>query len=219
MREEDYITDAFRDVKDMCIVDMDVEVDIKHPCTRQIEIVLFGPGPNSYDVNFEPSSRSHSVELFRHHDGAAVGGQCGRNLNGLVFDDDAVISVAASEARAPFRGHYRPVEKLSTFHGLRSRGDWVLGVYDYDIDHMEGSVLDYRLHFTVAECDQTFHWRELTASDVSARKPDPRAQHANMVVGDSLFIFGGRGRGSGQTQHPKLLHDLWRFVQLYAFIG
>ena len=86
---------------------------------------------------------------------------------------------------------------------------------------MEGSLLDYRLHFTVAECDQTFHWRELTASDVSARKPDPRAQHANMVVGDSLFIFGGRGRGSGQTQHePKLLHDLWRFVQLlYAFIG
>lgn len=54
---------VFFDSRDLCIVDIDVTVTLRHPCTRQIELVLFGPGPNSHDANYEPSARSHTVQV------------------------------------------------------------------------------------------------------------------------------------------------------------
>jgi len=59
---------------DLCIVSVEVEVHLRHPCTRQLELVLFGPGPNSGDLNHEPSSHSHATMLFDHHDGTANSG-------------------------------------------------------------------------------------------------------------------------------------------------
>jgi hypothetical protein len=51
-----------RAAEDLCIVDVDVQVTVSHPCTRQLELVLFGPGPRAHDeANHEPSSHAHSV--------------------------------------------------------------------------------------------------------------------------------------------------------------
>ena len=110
--------------------------------------------------------------------------------------------MAGGDATSPFRGRYRPAEKLSTFHGMRARGEWVLAAYDYDVDSQKGRLTDFKLHFTVAECEQTFHWRQVAVNS-SSETPDARSQHAAMVVGSSLFVFGGRT--------TKTLHDLWRF--------
>jgi hypothetical protein len=73
----------------------------------------------------------------------------------------------------------------------------VLGVYDRDSDGVKGRVDSFALTFTVRECTQTFHWREVP------KGPPPRAQHTAVGVRGAVFVFGGR------THH--LLHDLWRY--------
>jgi len=254
------------DGRDLCIVDVDVTVTLRHPCTRQLEIVLFGPGPNSNDANHEPSAHSHTVQLFNHHDG--TGGGCGRGLSSTRFDDDADEAIGGC-CHSPFKGHFRPTEKLSAFNGLRSAGEclstaslqcpnalhtcvsatrppktrralvvcspcarrsppgeWVLGAYDRDADGLTGTVSSVQLHFTTKECDQTFHWTRLSQNidddddggGSAFVAPPPRAQHAAVVVGESLFVFGGKGFGPGgadwsvgSVASTAVLHDLWRF--------
>jgi len=203
--------------RDLCIVDLDVTVSLAHPCTRQVELVLFGPGPNAHDANYlKPSSRAHSVLLFDHHDGTGSG--CGRDLKGTTFDDDAPESVASC-CPSPFEGRFKPVEKLSTFQGLRPGGEWLLGAYDHDADGLKGSVEGWSVTFTLKECDQTFHWRQLNATGVPSSSssallvPSPRAQHAAIVVGNSVFVFGGRGESKaagGSKRSVVILRDLWR---------
>jgi hypothetical protein len=63
-----------RSPADLCIVAVEVTVNLRHPCTRQLELVLFGPGPRSGDANHEPSSHAHATLLFDHHDGTANSG-------------------------------------------------------------------------------------------------------------------------------------------------
>jgi len=63
-----------RQPTDLCIVKVEVEVHLRHPCTRQLELVLFGPGPGSGDLNYEPSGHSHATLLFDHHDGTSNSG-------------------------------------------------------------------------------------------------------------------------------------------------
>ena len=62
----------------------------------------------------------------------------------------------------------------------------------------------------VQECDQSYHWTELaTSSSTStsgADRPSARARPAAVVVGDSIFMYGG------MTGAPRtVLSDLWRF--------
>jgi hypothetical protein len=78
----------------------------------------------------------------------------------------------------------------------------VLGVYDRSVDGVRGKLESASLAFTARECDQTFHWQQLqpATSDSGGAGggftvPSPRAQHAAVAVGPSLFVFGGRGPG------------------------
>lgn len=140
--------------------------------------------------------------------------RCGRHLAHTVFSDDATLPVSTSEFVSPFTGTFQPIEPLSTYAGLRASGEWVLGVYDHDVDGLKGKVEDVSLRFTTQECDQTFHWTPLlghhqnnTASSTSTSSgsasanddnvwPSPRAQHAAVVVDQSMFVYGGRGFGN-----------------------
>lgn len=64
-----------RSPADLCIVAVAVAVTVQHPCTRQLELVLFGPGPGARgDANHEPSSHAHATLLFDRHDGTANSG-------------------------------------------------------------------------------------------------------------------------------------------------
>lgn len=63
-----------RQPSDLCIVKVEVEAHLRHPCSRQLELVLFGPGPSSGDLNYEPSGHSHATLLFDHHDGTSNSG-------------------------------------------------------------------------------------------------------------------------------------------------
>jgi len=133
--------------------------------------------------------------------------RCGRHLARTVFSDDATLPVSTSEFVSPFTGQFQPMEPLSTYAGLRASGEWVLGVYDHDVDGLRGKVEDVSLRFTTQECDRTFHWTPLlgghqndTTSSASANDddtwPSPRAQHAVAVVDQSMFVYGGRGFGN-----------------------
>ena len=154
-----------------------------------------------------------SMLLYRAHFATSAScyfDRCGRHLAHTVFSDDATLPASTSEFVSPFTGKFQPVEPLSTYAGLRPSGEWVLGVYDHDVDGLKGKLEDVSLRFTTQECDQTFHWTPLlghhqndtdssSTSSGSANSekqwPAPRAQHAVVVVDHSLFVFGGRGPG------------------------
>lgn len=61
------------------------------------------------------------------------------------------------------------MEKLAVFNGLRPHGEWVLGLYDNDVDDKKGEVLSFKLHFTVQECDSTVHWKEIQTLNLDER--------------------------------------------------
>jgi subtilisin-like proprotein convertase family protein len=100
------------DVEDSCeLVDIDVEVDLGHTYTGDLEIVLISPD-------------RRNVTLSRYHGGNE------NDYNRTVFDDDATISISDPSAEAPFRGRYRPEDPLSIFLGYNARGTWILVVSD-----------------------------------------------------------------------------------------
>jgi hypothetical protein len=114
-----------------------------------------------------------------------------------VFADDAPVPAATSAFVTPFAGRFQPAEPLRTYAGLRAGGEWVLGVYDRSVDGVAGKLESASLAFTARECDPTVHWQQLQPAhaDGGLAVPPPRAQHAAVAVGPSLFVFGGRGAG------------------------
>jgi subtilisin-like proprotein convertase family protein len=54
----------------------------------------------------------------------------GNNFEDTRFDDDASVSIDSSLAQPPFKGAYKPVERLWLFDGENSFGEWKLKVVD-----------------------------------------------------------------------------------------
>lgn len=59
---------------DMCVSDMSVTVDIDHPCTGQLHVTLYGPGPSTQDANLlENTARAEPAVLFFGYNGTDDG--------------------------------------------------------------------------------------------------------------------------------------------------
>lgn len=67
----------------MCVADIAVSLHIDHPCTRQLRLILYGPGPPNRGARPYDDSmpRSESAVLFEGHDGTD-GGEGGSNGHG-----------------------------------------------------------------------------------------------------------------------------------------
>jgi len=91
------------------ITDLDVKLDIEHTYAADLDVYLSAPDGTR-------------VKLF-----TDVGGS-GRDLCGVILDDEALLSITAGSA--PFNGPYRPEGRLSDFDGCDIRGTWTLEVKD-----------------------------------------------------------------------------------------
>lgn len=73
--------------EDMCVSDITVTVNIDHPCTGQLRLTLYGPGPHTRDANkLENTARAEPAVLFVGHS-LADGGYAGDSGDGECSDD------------------------------------------------------------------------------------------------------------------------------------
>lgn len=107
----------------LCIADVNVKLQIKHQCTRDLRIELLGPGHSfkgamhrestsrhhgqgsnkqgSSEAEDPPLSRDTPVILFDGHDGSKSD-ECGVNIDNVLFDDQADAAVNA-DYLSPFK--------------------------------------------------------------------------------------------------------------------
>ena len=93
------------------IVDVNVNFDLDHTCTKDLSATLISP-------------EGTSVELFD------LGSYpfCSSDMESTTLDDDASTPIA--NGSNPFTGSYMPSGTLSTLNGQDSAGVWTLMFYD-----------------------------------------------------------------------------------------
>jgi subtilisin-like proprotein convertase family protein len=196
-----YDLDKTDNADNLCIEDVSLTLTLKHPCTRQLTVSLFGPGENTWAANFMPFA-STKVNLFYQHEGNGTG--CSQDLQQTTFNDDAPFSIGEC-CHEPYEGTFRPIDRLRTFKGVDPTGEWKLRVYDRLVDGVNGTLTSFSLDFVVSECKKTYRWQEIVPSNTSsAAMPRPRYGHSTIVADDAIFVIGGVTE-TGRTS------DLWRF--------
>lgn len=96
-----------------------VNLDITHTYDKDLTITLISPD-------------NRRVKLVNRKGGDK------NNFKSTTFSDDAEISIA--KGKAPFKGDFKPQEKLSTLNGIRITGAWLLEVVDNEFE--DGGVLN-----------------------------------------------------------------------------
>ncbi|HEX4824206.1 MAG TPA: proprotein convertase P-domain-containing protein [Candidatus Polarisedimenticolaceae bacterium] len=89
------------------LADLDVGVTLNQSYDADLVIVLVGPDGRRSLLSYGE-------------------GDAGQNYTGTVFDDEAPQDIET--ATAPFTGHFRPRQPLSSFDGTPSAGTWTLEV-------------------------------------------------------------------------------------------
>ena len=118
-----YDTIAFP--SDMVLQDLNVQVDISHTYDGDLEIYLIGPDGTQ-------------IALCLNRGGS------GNNFTGTIFDDEADLPIA--EGTPPFTGSYVPEELLEAFIGDYTAGNWILHIFDNDIND-QGTLNNWCLQF------------------------------------------------------------------------
>lgn len=106
------------------VADVDVFIEIAHPASEEIEIVLESPSGTEIILASRVGSGPDS-------------------FLGTVFDDDAAALIV--EALPPFYGPYRPEEPLSKVSGEDAYGDWILHVMDTQPSQNDGVLMSWGL--------------------------------------------------------------------------
>ncbi len=107
------------------LVDIDVMVDITHPRTYELRLVLISPDNTPVSL----SDRN---------------GNEGDNYTQTIFDDQAVISI--KEGVAPFTGRFRPETPLNSLKNKEIKGQWQLRVAESG-NVNSGMLNQWCLHF------------------------------------------------------------------------
>lgn len=113
-------------ISDPYFDDMDVVVNIDHPNVGDLSILLATP-----DNNYVYLSNNN--------------GGTGNNFTNTRFDDEAATSITTGTA--PYNGHYRPQDKLSTLENLGAYSQYELRVAD-DKAGNTGTLKDWSLILT-----------------------------------------------------------------------
>ncbi len=91
------------------IQDVNVRIDVEHPDTRQLTIILVSPSGTR-------------VGLSRNRGN-------GTPMRGTVFDSEAVTNIRFANAR-PFAGRFHPDDSMESFEGQAPNGTWRLEIVD-----------------------------------------------------------------------------------------
>ena len=103
-----------------------------------------------------------------------------------------------------------PQEPLSRFYGLELSEDndrsWTLKIEDGVANGLEGHVNNWELDLVLEPCrggEDEFTWSQVVPQSSDEVVPPPRYDHSAVVVGHSMFVFGGFS--------DIVRNDLWRF--------
>ena len=144
------VYDTILVMTDGILLDLDVQLDITHTYTGDVEVYLIGPGGTEIKLS--------------------VGnGGSGNNFTGTTFDDEATIHISAGSA--PFTGSYIPDEALSTFDDIGLIGNWVLRVYDNAMND-QGVLNNWCLNFTYSD-PTGIHYMDNAPTILHQNYPNP----------------------------------------------
>ncbi|KAF0699228.1 Aste57867_10193 [Aphanomyces stellatus] len=192
---------ASTDPTNQCIQSMQVMLTLTHGCLNTLEIYLYGPGPSTSpplqqdivtgtgvlpdqtwsmaagivvgDQRITPSSpatRGHRVQLYGLANASML---CLSGTQTLVLDTTTSL------------------EPLNAFFHLPAAGIWTLEVYDRALDGQSGTLQSWQISWTMEACTPIYQWTNVT-NTIQGTPPPPRYQHTSVVVGNSLFVFGGK---------------------------
>ncbi|MGQ9575477.1 MAG: hypothetical protein ACUVUC_09175 [Thermoguttaceae bacterium] len=107
------VTDTYQ------IADLNVRIDVLHPRASDLVITLIDPLGGAHNlVNRRPQFPA-GVYL------------AGANFQGTIFDDEALVSIAAyPQAQPPFTGTFQPEQPLAALDGQLIAGVWTLQITD-----------------------------------------------------------------------------------------
>lgn len=120
-----YTIDTITVTEEANVADVNVTVSISHPDDGQLDIYLVG-------------SDGTEIEL------STGNGSGGANYINTVFDDEAELSI--TQGSPPFMGTYKPEMPLSTYLGTNMNGDWMLKIYDSELED-EGVLANWCIEF------------------------------------------------------------------------
>lgn len=107
------------------LLDLNVMVDITHPRTTELRVILISPNNTSIMM----SDRN---------------GGDGDNYTQTIFDDQAVKSI--KEGTSPYRGPYRPEQSFSPLFNNPLSGEWQLRIVENGMTN-SGMLNQWCLHF------------------------------------------------------------------------
>lgn len=152
------------------IADIDVKLDISHPCVADLDIFLIAPD-------------GARVEL------STDNGDCGSNYNGTIFDDEAATSITSGSA--PFIGSYRPETLLSALDHKAAGGTWILEITDDKPLIDNGTLHNWTLKIaTVAAPYRLSTYASGLPSNPAGLTVDPRTRtlyYADSGVGEGVL--------------------------------
>ncbi|KAJ0402836.1 hypothetical protein P43SY_007378 [Pythium insidiosum] len=210
---------------ELCVADLQVTVRVTHACAQTLRLELYGPGPSTFPSRQQSarfpvdsqrqeatwsdaagfglgrqrttptraSARSFPVTLQRPEQAAPVGD--GERLSSRCLAGSRTLMFASGSAAEP----------LSVFRQHVANGGWTLSVSDTAQDARDGTLDAWDIAFSLAPCVPAFSWRDV-GPQTTGTPPSPRFQHAAVVVGSAMYVYGGRG----DVLAPRELDDIYR---------
>ncbi|TMW61968.1 hypothetical protein Poli38472_009461 [Pythium oligandrum] len=190
---------------DLCVVSLEIKVQLTHGCLQALKIELFGPGPSTFPQRQQSTVYpvdSQTQEMFWTDAGGFVGG--GRRVtppspSARSFPvtlqspkSSSSYAVCQSGSQSLVFSSTASFEALSVFHQLSASGGWTLSVADTVAnDGLSGALDSWDINFSLAPCVPTVSWRDLTTV-VTGTPPSRRFQHTAVVYQNAMFVYGGR---------------------------
>lgn len=144
------------------ILDVDVKVNITHPNTGDLRLILIGP--------------NNSACLLSNRNGGSGG-----NYFNTIFDDQATQQI--KNATPPYTGRYTPEASLSTFNQKEVSGNWQLKISDLATGH-SGQLEDWCVHIQYLDPTTDVSSHTLSCDQLEACFPNPATHTVN--IGFSL---------------------------------
>ena len=141
------------------IMDVNVLIDITHPRTGELRIMLKGPDETTIML----SDRN---------------GGSGDNYTNTVFDDQAFVPI--TEGTPPYTGHFRPQMALEAFNGKPITGVWQLRVNDSGSGNT-GTLNNWCVQFLLSDPGVGIHDHDLPFSTSLAQNyPNPAGNQTSI---------------------------------------
>lgn len=146
------------------ISDVNVTVNITHPWTEDLSLVLISPQGT-------PVILSTNI------------GSDGDNYTNTIFDNEASTSIFSGFP--PFTGNFIPQGDLLRFNGEESYGNWVLKIVDSEAEDI-GSLLSWSLEICGVEVDDNDDDRDGVTNDIDGCPSSPLGSEVD-ATGCSSF--------------------------------